>query len=371
MNSNNLKNCLLTLAGSRAYGISTETSDVDVKGVCLPSKEYFLGFANRLEQIDSNELIKKSFYPHFDASMKEAADHLGIEGSIYEIRKFFKLASDCNPNIWDVLFCKDEHVVYSDVVGDAIREHADLFVSKKARWTFSGYALSELKRIKSHRKWLLDPPLKKPTREDFGLPEEFLLPKERLNIVFSEIQKKIDSWEVDYGDLSHSSKVYIETQIASFLSELSITSDEKFEAAARSIGYSENFIERIKQEREYKLASQHYKQFLFWKENRNPKRAAIEAKHLYDTKNAAHLVRLTRMCKEILSNKGVNIFRPDADQLIAIRNGYWTYEELMEFVEKEEKEINILYENSSLPKTPNIKKIDHLCITLVEQSIKG
>lgn len=34
---------LLTLAGSRAYGTNTFTSDVDLKGVCVPPKEFYLG----------------------------------------------------------------------------------------------------------------------------------------------------------------------------------------------------------------------------------------------------------------------------------------------------------------------------------------
>lgn len=41
---------LLAKSGSRAYGMHRPDSDVDLQGIVIPPKEYFLGFANRIEQ---------------------------------------------------------------------------------------------------------------------------------------------------------------------------------------------------------------------------------------------------------------------------------------------------------------------------------
>src|SRR3990167_9060451 len=64
---------LLTIHGSRAYGLATETSDVDIKGIAVPPKEYFHGFLRRSDQAESKN----------------------PDMTIYDVRKFFQLAADC------------------------------------------------------------------------------------------------------------------------------------------------------------------------------------------------------------------------------------------------------------------------------------
>ena len=74
---------LLVRHGSHAYGTNTAASDEDFKGIIIPPKEYYFGTIHRLEQIELKA-------PNPDAV-------------IYEIRKFFNLAMDCNPAIIEVL----------------------------------------------------------------------------------------------------------------------------------------------------------------------------------------------------------------------------------------------------------------------------
>jgi len=45
------------------------------------------------------------------------------------------------------------------------------------------------------------------------------------------------------------------------------------------------------------------------------------------------LVRLLRMCHEILTMGKVIVRRPDAEELLAIRDGVYTYDQLMEIVD--------------------------------------
>ena len=161
---------LLTLAGSRAYGTHASFSDVDLKGVCIQPSDYAKGFLFRFEQADKPSHINK-FSDLLSEEEKEAASKFGLEGTIYEIRKFFKLASDNNPNILDVLFCRDSDIKYITPIGKKLRDKRDIFLSKKSRFTFCGYAFAQLKRIKTHRSWLLNPPSGKPTRKELGLPE--------------------------------------------------------------------------------------------------------------------------------------------------------------------------------------------------------
>src|SRR5690348_2650853 len=142
----------LTRHGSHAYGLATPTSDLDIKGVCIESVPYHLGYLNHFEQ---SEKYAHNGHPHDEV--------------VYSLKKFVKLAADCNPNIIEVLFSNEEDHLKVDKFGQKLLDVRDEFISKKARHTFSGYAHAQLKRIEGHRAWLLNPLTKEPTRDMFGL----------------------------------------------------------------------------------------------------------------------------------------------------------------------------------------------------------
>ncbi len=81
-----------------------------------------------------------------------------------------------------------------------------------------------------------------------------------------------------------------------------------------------------------------------------------------NTKHAMHLVRLLRMGAEALQEGVLRVRRPDAEELLAIRNGAWTYEQVVEYAEKMDKLVlEELYPNTKLPKRPDI----HLAAELI------
>lgn len=55
----------------------------------------------------------------------------------------------------------------------------------------------------------------------------------------------------------------------------------------RGLGFDDNFLELLDRERKYKSALNHWESFKSWERNRNPARAANEAKFGYDTKHAS------------------------------------------------------------------------------------
>lgn len=85
-------------------------------------------------------------------------------------------------------------------------------------------------------------------------------------------------------------------------------------------------MEVLKKERDYKRAKQEWDSYQRWLRERNPKRAELEEKFGFDTKNATHLFRLLRMCREILETGEVIVERPDAKELLEIRDGKMSYE---------------------------------------------
>jgi uncharacterized protein len=343
---------LLVRHGSHAYGTNTATSDEDFKGVAIPTKDYLFGFNKVFEQAELKA-------PNPDAV-------------VYDIRKFFNLAADCNPNIIEVLHTDpSDHFVVTPL-GQKLLDNKDAFLSKKIKHTFLGYSVSQLKRIKTHKRWIMNPPQTPPTRAQLGLPEQTVIPQDQLTAAFAEVNKELDRMTFDFMDnLEESTKIEIRNSMASMLAEMKITGDEQFGAAARKVGLTDNFIDMMQKERQYTAAKREYDQYQNWKKNRNATRSALEEKYGYDTKHAYHLVRLIRMCRETLLTGKVQVKRPDRDELLAIRNGAWTYEQLIEFAEREEAELNELYNTAdALPKIPNKNKLDRLCIELIEESLR-
>jgi predicted nucleotidyltransferase len=152
MNNAELKerSIYVTKHGSHAYGLNTPTSDLDIKGVFIGQTKHYLGFLNRVEQIEE----------------KEPNDLV-----IYEAQKFFRLAADCNPNIIEVLWTAPEDILFVNRLGELMLGIRDRFLSQKAKHTFSGYATAQLRRIQNHYRWITKPPKMPVSRMDYGLPE--------------------------------------------------------------------------------------------------------------------------------------------------------------------------------------------------------
>ena len=243
----------------------------------------------------------------------------------------------------------------------------DLFLSRKAKHTFSGYAVSQLKRINTHYRWIKNRPLSPPTRVEYGLPERTLIPRDQLMAAEAAIKKKIESWDVDLEAVDSAARIGIQNKIAESLAEMQLTEEGKWSKAALAIGYDSNFIELLDRERAYRSRQSEWEKYQNWKVTRNAVRAEIEARHGYDCKNAMHLVRLLKMCREIITDGKVLVKRPDAEELLSIRNGAWTYDQLIEWAEREDKELSELVKTSPLPHAPDRAQLDALCVDLVSR----
>lgn len=331
---------LVAVTGSRAYGTFRPDSDYDYKGVCVPPHQYRMGFLHNFDQL----LIEDP-----------------IDCALFDVIKFVRMATDCNPNILDVLFAHEDHLIVRTMAGQLLLDSRDLFLSKKASSSFRGYAISQIMRIKRHRRWLLEPRKSKPERSEFGLPDEVPIPKDQLNAALSRIQKKLDSWQIDFGQMDDAEKIYVKEQIHTHLSEMEIANDQKFSSAGRLLGYEENFLEMLSREKKWRKAVEDWNNYLRWKRDRNPARAELERKYGYDTKHGMHLVRLMLMCREILTEGKVIVQRPDAEMLKSIIYGEWGYDKLAAWAEEQDKELVEIGRKSSLPSKPNKQKLDELC----------
>jgi len=96
------------------------------------------------------------------------------------------------------------------------------------------------------------------------------------------------------------------------------------------------------------------------------KRKGLVNKFGYDTKNAAHLIRLLRMCIEFLQDGVFRVKRQDAEELLKIKRGEWTLDQVKAEGESLFELAKEAYEKSPLPEELDHEKINKLCCTILE-----
>ena len=129
---NEPKNLILKcVAGSHLYGLNTPSSDMDTRGIYLESIDDVLNINGRQNG--------------------ECADDKQDE-KYYSLGKFLKLASECNPNIIELLYLPEDAILYKSPVYDELVKHRDWFMSKRAMHTFKGYAYAQIQRAKGLNK---------------------------------------------------------------------------------------------------------------------------------------------------------------------------------------------------------------------------
>ena len=289
------------ITGSLLYGTNTPESDMDTRGICIPPMDVLLN----------------PFYPFHqkDSGFKEE------DRAIYALGKFFQICADCNPNIIELLFVPEQNINYSSKYWEKIVANKNLFISKKARFTFTGYAVSQLKAIIRHRQWFIDPPKKKPERKDFGLTDSPLVSGDNLDHALN---------------IPHSL-------------------------------FKDEFHDELVREREYRVEKRKWDNYASWRDNRNKKRREMEDTFGYDTKHASHLFRLMTEGKELLLTGNITFPLPNADEIRAIKNGFYSYEEMLERAESFDKEFDVWYNESTLPKAPNRNALTELYFEIIEE----
>jgi len=256
----------LTLHGSHAYGTNIATSDIDYRGFCVAPKKYYLGYRNEYKNYVQNE----------------------PDLTIFECKKFFNLCLKANPNALEILFTdpKDHLIVHPAV--EKILANKSMFLSKKAKHTFSGYAFGQLKRIHLHYSWITNQPTRPPTRADVGLPEKSEVPQDKILSAMAAVKKQMDIWNWHELDgVEPSIRQAIKDEFQTMLTEITQwpwqeLEDRTWLAACNQIGFSTNVTELLAKERKLASKQQEWKDFLKWKSERNPTRHALEEKFGYD-----------------------------------------------------------------------------------------
>lgn len=160
----------MTVMGSDAYGVSNQTSDVDIYGFCIPPKDVvfphlageIMGFGKPRERFDQWQ------QHHIQPPDGRETTY---DFQIFSIVRYFQLCMECNPNMIDSLFTPRRCVMHSTQVGEITRENRKLFLHKGAWHKFRGYAYSQMHKIKG--KVNASNPARAETIQKFGYDVKF------------------------------------------------------------------------------------------------------------------------------------------------------------------------------------------------------
>jgi len=338
---NHLKSVIVKhLAGSKAYGTDHPLSDTDIRGVFCASREYTLPFLT----------VEKITIPDSE------------DAELQEINKYMKLCLDQNPNIVETLWVDESSIIESSEPYQWLRDAAPELLSSKVAFTYSGYALAQIKRMKSHQKWINNPkPVEPPSHHSF------------VKLVNNFTPDKIMPKDFDIRDYGHLELIHYKNNIygvvESGVSGINVlTKHGDFNVSAKQAKVADRamplFLISYNVDDYLKEKDDHHN-YWKWKRERNEARSELEELYGYDTKNALHTARLLLTCEEILTEGVVRVKRPDAEFLKSILHGAMSYEEILKWAEsKDEYCRKVLYPKTQLPKKANQKLASKLIMDI-------
>ena len=311
---------LLTLGGSHAYGTNVATSDVDVRGCALNSKDEILTNKN------------------FEQFTNEATDT-----TIYSFNKLVHLLTNVNPNTIEILGCKPEHYLYLSPIGKELLNNKGLFLSKKCIYSFGGYANAQLQRLNN-----------KAARVVSQSEQEIHILKtiENASHTFRERYSSFDEDAI---------KLYIDkSESEEYDTEIFMDINLKHYPLRDYKGMQSEMGNIIK---DYAKLG---------KRNTN----AIEHGKL--GKHMMHLIRLYLMCLDILNYGEIITYREkDHDFLMDIRNGKYLDDnqqptpEFFDIVEELESKLEKVKATTDLPDNPDYNKINKFVASVNERIVRG
>jgi predicted nucleotidyltransferase len=312
---------LLGLGGSHAYGTNVAGSDIDIRGIAINSKEEILGSAN-FEQVVNNE----------------------TDTTVYSLRKIISLLTSCNPNTVELLGLKPEHYLYLSSIGQELLDNKKLFLSKRAKYSFGGYAFAQLRRLDNKAARTIGQAdreqhiLNSITAATYAWPDTYncFKPGEGVKLYLDDSDREDMDKEI-YMDINLTH--YPLRDYKNMWADMkNVVSDYD------KIGHrNQNAIERGKL-----------------------------GKHMM------HLVRLYLMCIDILEKEEINTYREkDIPFLLDIRNGKFLDKdsqplpEFYDMVNEYEKRLEYAVENTSLPEKPDYEAINEFLMSVNERVVKG
>ena len=308
----------LTLGGSHAYGTNVETSDIDVRGCAMNNASEIVGLSNFEQFVETN-----------------------TDTTIYAFNKLISLLINCNPNTIEMLGCKPEHYIYMTEAGREFIDNRKMFLSKRALYSFGGYANQQLNRLEN------------------ALARDHLSQAKKEDHIRRSMENSVASFESRYNNFEAGSiKLYTDA-----------SPREDWDQEVFADIHLEHFPAR-----QFNSMMNDLHNVIGTYEKLNHRNHKKDDAHL--NKHAMHLVRLYLMCIDILEKEEIVTYREtDHDLLMNIRNGAYqnedsTYKpEFFELIAELKKKVEYAKENTSLPAHPNMNQVEEFVMSVNRRAL--
>lgn len=330
------------VSGSRAFGLATENSDTDIRGVYYLPKDSFLGL-DYIPQI-SNETNDITYY---------------------EIGRFMELLQKNNPNILEILASPDDCILYKHPLMDLLAPKD--FLSRQCKDTFAGYAISQIKKAKGLNKKILNPVAKeRKSVLDFCyiLQGHLSVPLKKWLTEQKKTQDKCGLVNID-NTRGMFALFYDETDTMRYKGV--IQNEEANQVSVSSIPKEAKCIAYLFCNLDaYSVYCKDYRDYWKWVSERNEDRYNVNQKHSlnYDSKNMMHTIRLLQSCEQIFRTGSLQVRVDNRSELLDIKSGNHAYEAVMQKAEDLIQTIEHYYTTSTLPDYPDIQRTEGLLVEI-------
>lgn len=321
----------LTVSGSKLYGTDTPTSDLDLKGIFVPSRE--------------SVLLKKdmSSWSKNTNKTKEKNTSEDVDMTLHSVYEFFKHISKSETGGVDVLFSmfrKDTIVLEDKEFTDIMKTNYQSFMNRNMK-SFIGYSLSQTKKfgIKGARYGELDKLLKHMK----SLPKE--KQELKLEFMFDELKdyiKKSEFKYIKFGTAPGPRSNRVDSEIEYF-----IVLGKMFSGSI-SVEYATGRLEKL------------FNQF------GNRTILTSKTKDKTDLKALSHSLRIALEVEELLETGFINFPLKDSKKILEVKLGNVSTEDVVNEVEDVLARVDSLLEDCSLPEKSDTELMNKMILSVLK-----
>lgn len=331
------------VAGSHAYGTAVAGSDEDRRGVFVMPRAFGAGLT----------------------PLQQVADERSNE-VYYEIGHFIALLLKNNPNALELLAMPEDCVRYRHPLFERLKP--EWFLSKLCARTFGEYAMGQIRKARGLNKKIVNPqPAERLALLDFcHVPEG----QGSVPILAWLAARGLEPENCGVTAVQHSAGIHAIYHDPGGGYRGLVSPKDPDAIVFSSVPREALPVTWMHLNQDaFKAHCKAHREYWEWVGQRNEERYRTNIEHGrgYDSKNLMHTLRLLDMAGEIAAEGVLRIHRPNREFLLRVRNGEFTYVELVARAETQLAAVQDAFATADLPAEPDRQRASLLLAEIREE----